>query len=249
MTRLLVSVAAAVALVGAVLGVRVGAPGVEAQTVGTGEVAQTIVVVGEGEASGVPEVATVSLSVQNEGKTAREAIDANSAAMAAVIEAMKRIGVPDRGLRTSGLSINPVRARQQPGDTQPPSIVAYQAVNTLSVTVEPATKAGEVIDVGIGAGANVAGGVRFALKDDAALQKEALDMAVKAARVKADAMAGAAGVRIIGVRTMSEEGGQGVPVMRAEAQGLAAADARIAPPVQPGELTLRTRVRIVYSFG
>jgi uncharacterized protein YggE len=194
-------------------------------------------------------VAILNLSVQNEARTAREAIDANSAAMAQVVEAMKRLGIPDRSLRTSGISVTPVRARPQPNDTQPAPIVGYQATNALTVTVEPAAKAGEVIDAGIQAGANVTGNLRFAMKDDAALQKEALDMAVKSARVKADAMAAAAGLRIVGIRTMTDESSGGVPVVRAEVQNLAAADARAIPPVQPGELTLRTRVRVVYTFA
>ena len=247
MRRIFVAAGTLVLVLGLGVVVRAGAPGVQAQA--EADVAQTIAVTGEGEASGTPEVATVSLAVQNEGRTAREAIDANSAAMAQVVEAMKRIGVPEQELRTSGISIHPVRARPQPTDTQQPPIVGYQAMNSLSVTVEPATKAAEVIDVGVEAGANVAGGVRFAMRDDAGLQREALDMAVKNARGKAEAMAAAAGLRVVGVRTMSEEGGVGVPVMRAEAQGMATADSRVAPPVQPGELTLRTRVRVVYTFG
>ena len=245
MTRILLA-GTALALAASLIGLRWGAPSAGAQA--TSDVAQTIVVTGQGESTGTPEISIVTLSVQNEAPTARQAIDQNSAAMAAVVEAMKRIGIPDRGLRTSGLSVNPVRARQQPGDTQPPPIVAYQAVNSLTVTSEPATKAGEVIDVGIGAGANVAGGIRFAMKDDAALHREALDMAVKSARNKADAMAAAAGLRIVGVRTMTEEGGPGVPVVRAEAQSLAASDSRTVP-VQPGELTLRTQVRITYTVA
>jgi uncharacterized protein len=248
MTRFLVAAATlfGISALAFALTLRPGTLPAEAQT--ATDVAQTIAVVGEGEASGTPEVATLSLSVQNEARTAREAIDANSAAMAQVIEAMKRLGIPDRSLRTTGVSVNPVRARPQPNDTQPAPIVGYQANNSLSVTVDPVGKVGEVIDAGIGAGANVTGGLRFAMKDDAALQKEALDMAVKNARVKADAMAAAAGLRIVGVRTMTDESGGGVPVLRAEAQGLAAADAR-AVPVQPGELTLRTRVRVVYTFA
>ena len=247
MTRFLVAAATFVGIAALALGVRFAAPSAQAQQVT--EVAQTITVVGEGEASGTPEIAILNLSVQNEARTAREAIDANSAAMAQVVAAMKGLGIPDANLRTTGISVNPVRARPQPTDTQPPPITGYQATNSLSVTVEPATRAGEVIDVGIQAGANVAGGVRFAMKDDAALQKGALDMAVKSARVKADAMAAAAGLRIVGVRTMTDESGGGVPVVRAEAQNLASADARAVPPVQPGELTLRTRVRVVYTFA
>jgi uncharacterized protein YggE len=250
MTRFLVALSTLVGLVAITLAVRVGTAGVSAQTAPVvAEPAQTITVVGEGEASGTPDVAMVTLSVQNEARTAREAIDANSTAMQGVIDALKRIGIPEARLRTSGISLNPVRAQPRPGDPQPPPITGYQAVNTLNVTVEPATKVGEAIDVAVGAGANAVGGVRFAVSDDAELQKRALDVAVKAARVKGEAMAAAAGLRITGVRTMVEEGGQGVPVVRAEAQTFSADARGVVPPVQPGELTLRTRVRVVYSFG
>lgn len=250
MTRFLVALTMVLGMVAVTLGIRAGTPAVQAQTApGAGEPSQTITVIGEGEASGTPDIAMLTLSVQNEARTAREAIDLNSTAMQQVIDALKRIGIPDARLRTSGINLNPVRAQSRPGDPQPPPITGYQAVNSLSVTVEPATKAGEAIDVAVGAGANAAGGVRFAVSDDADLQKRALDMAVKAARVKAEAMTAAAGLRIVGVRTMTEEGGQGVPVVRAEAQALAADARGVAPPVQPGELTLRTRVRVVYTFG
>ena len=47
MTRILVGIAAATSLIAALLAVQVGVPGVAAQTAGMGEVAQTIVVVGD----------------------------------------------------------------------------------------------------------------------------------------------------------------------------------------------------------
>lgn len=222
-------------------------PAAHAQGAPADTPAQGITVYGEGEASAEPAIAMVTLSVQTEGRTAREALDANSAAMGAVVDALKGLGIPDRHLRTTGISVNPVRARPRPEDPQPPPITGYQASNSLSVTVDPLSRAGEVIDVAVSAGANVAGGLRFALRDDAELQHRALEAAVRAARAKADVVAAAAGVRITGVRAVTEEPMGGVPVVRAELAQ--AADARTAPPVQPGELTLRTRVRVVYTFG
>ncbi len=225
---------------------------VHAQSGAPVEPAQTISVAGDGEATAAPDVAYLTLAVQTEARTAREAIDQNSTAMAPVIDALKRLGIPEKNLRTSGINLNPVRGRPRPDDTQPPPITGYQATNSLNVTVEPVTRAGEAIDVAVGAGANVAGGVRFSILDDAGLRRQALDAAVRDARSKADAMAAAAGVRVTGVRTMSDESGGGPPVARAEiqAQSLgAAADRAVAPPVQPGELTVRSRVRVVFTFG
>jgi uncharacterized protein len=225
------------------------APVANAQGSVPGEPAQTISVSGEGEATAAPDVAYLTLAVQTEAPTAREAIDRNSTAMAAVIDALKRLGIQDRHLRTSGISLNPVRVRPRPDETQPPPITGYQATNSLSVTVEPVARAGEAIDVAVSAGANVAGGIRFAIQDDAALRRQALDAAVRNARTTADAMAAAAGVRVTGVRSMSDESGGAVPVPRAEVQALGAADRSVAPPVQPGELTVRARVRVVFTFG
>jgi uncharacterized protein YggE len=211
-----------------------------------GEGASGLVVFGDGEASGAPDIATVTLGVQSEGRTAREAIDQNSAAMAAVIDALKRLGVPERNLRTAEFSLSEIRAPSRQGDQSPP-IVGYRAHSSLHVTVEPVARAGEAIDAAVGAGANVAGGVRFAISDDSELRRRALDQAGKAARAKAEALAASLGVRLGTIQAVVEEGADGGPVVRAES---APADARGAgPPVQPGELTLRVRVRVVFAIA
>ena len=66
-----------------------------------------IVVTGEGEATAAPDLALLSLSVMREAKTAREALDANNDAMAAVIAAMKSAGIEERDLQTAGIQISP----------------------------------------------------------------------------------------------------------------------------------------------
>src|SRR5262245_10351269 len=54
-----------------------------------------VAAIGDGEVSLAPDVAFVNLGVQSDGPTARQAIDASSTAMAAVISAVKGLGVPD----------------------------------------------------------------------------------------------------------------------------------------------------------
>ena len=95
-----------------------------------------IVVTGEGEAAIAPDMALLSLSVMREAKTAREALDANNAAMAEVIEAIKVFGIADRDLQTSGLQIMPrYNYTNKPDGTQEAELIAYQVTNTLSVRV------------------------------------------------------------------------------------------------------------------
>src|SRR5690242_9958173 len=94
-----------------------------------------ITVVGEGETAASPDMAILSLSVLREADTARAALDANNKAMAAVIDAMKKAGIADRDLQTSGLSIDPrySTVKHDSKTQEEPKIIGYRVVNTLTV--------------------------------------------------------------------------------------------------------------------
>jgi len=198
---------------------------------------------------GAPDVAYVNLGVQSDGQTARQAMDANSTAMAAAIDAIKKTGIPENNIRTTGINLTPLMSQPRPGDQAPPAVVGYRATNSVVVTVENVARVGDVLDAAVTAGANTAGGVRFAIKDENALRQRALQSAGQAARAKADAIASSLGLRVTGVQSVVEESG-GTPV-GAETRALSAqaANAAPAPPVQPGELTLRVRIRVTFTYA
>ena len=109
-----------------------------------------IIVSGEGEATVAPDLALLSLSVMREAKTAREALNANNDAMAAVIAAMKAAGIAERDLQTAGIQINPrYNYTNKPDGNQEAELIAYQVTNTLSVRVRDISKTGEIIDLGV----------------------------------------------------------------------------------------------------
>ena len=138
-----------------------------------------IVVTGEGEASAAPDLALLSLTVMREEKTAREALDANSNAMAAVISAMKAFGIAERDLQTSSIQIQPrYNHANKPDGTQEATLVGYQVSNTLSVRLRDVSKAGEVLDKAVSLGVNQGGGISFANEDPGAILKEARRKAV-----------------------------------------------------------------------
>ena len=66
-----------------------------------------ILVTGEGSVDVAPDMAVLKLTVTREAATASEALNANSAAMKNVLEAMQSQGVEARDLQTSGFSIQP----------------------------------------------------------------------------------------------------------------------------------------------
>ncbi|MGB5291646.1 MAG: SIMPL domain-containing protein, partial [Lysobacterales bacterium] len=66
-----------------------------------------ILVTGECHAELAPDMAILTLTVTREAETARDALDANSDAMAEVLTAMKAAGIRENDLQTSGFSIQP----------------------------------------------------------------------------------------------------------------------------------------------
>lgn len=67
----------------------------------------------EGRTTHTPDLATFSAGVTSQGKTAGEALAANSAEMNKVVAALKKAGIADRDIQTSNLSLNPIYAPQR----------------------------------------------------------------------------------------------------------------------------------------
>ena len=101
--------------------------------------AGTIAIEGRGEVRAAPDMATINSGVTTQGATAREALDANTAAMSELIAALKQSGIEARDIQTSGFSVNPnyvySDARDDLGYTMPPKINGYQVSNSVTVVV------------------------------------------------------------------------------------------------------------------
>lgn len=121
---------------------------------------------------------------------------------------------------------------------------AFVASETVTVK-SPVDKAGALIDAAIGAGANQSYGITFDTTQRERLYRQALAKAVQSARGEAELMASAAGVRIVGVQSMST-GEFGRPVL----QPLAALSVRAAPapPVLAGTDQVTASVTVVYRI-
>lgn len=206
-----------------------------------------IMVVGEGDAAVAPDMALLSLSVMREAKTAREALDANNDAIAAVIAAMKTGGVADRDLQTSNLQINPrYDYVTKPDGTQEGRLAAYQVTNTLSVRVRDIAKTGDLIDHAVTLGVNQGGNVTFTNDDPAATITEARKRAVADAMAKAKTLAEAGGVSLGRITEMSELSYAPTP-MPIEAKAFDAAAPR-AVPIQAGENSYKVQVNVTFEL-
>jgi uncharacterized protein len=204
---------------------------------------KAITVVGQGEAKIAPDVAYVSIGVRTREKTAKDAQDKNNQAMAAVIAKVKSLGIDDKDIQTSGISLYPAY------ETTGTLISGYDASNSVTVRVDIA-KIGPVLDGAVESGANSNVSVGFALKDPSAATSQALEAATKDARARADAIAKGLGVTIKEVQIAVEETSTSPVIMRdAAAYSSVGAEAAMAKtPVQAGELTVTSRVRVTYTY-
>lgn len=199
-----------------------------------------ITVTGEGRVEAAPDMATVTLGVTTEGLTAAEAMDANTAALAAVLERLRAAGIADRDLQTSGLSLNPTWSNPEGGRQR---IEGFQASNMLSVRVRALNTLGEVLDAAVRDGANTLQGVTFGLADPQPVLDQARTRAVDDARRKAELLAGAAGVDLGRVLTVTEGGGYDQPVPQYRM------DAMAAVPVAAGEVSMSVAVTVVWQIA
>lgn len=215
-----------------------------AQTSNAEFAATTVSLSAVGDVKIAPDQANLNLGVSVEAPSAAEAMRQNATQMAAVVAALKARGVPDRSLRTEGLSLQAQYAYNQ---NQPPRLTGYRAANTVSVTLDDMGKVGAALDAAVAAGANQVNGVSFSLKTPDAAEDQARAQAIKTLQARAELYARANGLRVARLVRMSESGGvtapPPLPVPR-----VAFATAQAPTPVSAGELDVRVQVDAVYEL-
>ena len=196
-------------------------------------------VVAEGEATRVPDIATIRAGVVTQAATAAAALSANAEQMKSVLAALKAAGVAERDVQTATISLNP---QYRYAENQPPVITGYQASNNVSVKFRDIAKSGNILDALVKQGANQIDGPNLSIDQIEAAQDEARTDAVKRARARADLYAKALGMRVDRLVSLSEAldgGGPGpVPMM------MARAEAKDSTQVVPGEQRVGVTIRV-----
>jgi uncharacterized protein YggE len=202
-----------------------------------------ISVTGEATVSVAPDQAQIDAGVTSDAKTAREASDANNAAMGKVLLALKGAGIEEKDYQTSRLSLQPQFNTPSKVAERTPGIASFRASNRVTVKIRDVAKVANVIDVMVGAGANDLGGIHFTVTQASKALDEAREKAIADARRKAEIYARAAGVALGEPISISEEGAP-VPLYR----GKVAAPMAAGTPVAQGEETLSVTVGVSWAI-
>jgi len=199
-----------------------------------------------GETRIAPDMATINLGVLTEAPTAAAALSANSTRMNQVVAALRKAGIAEKDIQTSGLNINPQYVYEQ---NMPPKLNGYQATSQVTVTVRDLARLGQAVDATVGAGANQVNGISFGLADPTAAENAARLEAVKALQAKADLYARASGHRIVRLVSLSEGGGYSPVPPPVPMMAMARMEKADATQVSPGELRVRIDVTGLYEMA
>ncbi|OGC12314.1 hypothetical protein A3K48_07675 [candidate division WOR-1 bacterium RIFOXYA12_FULL_52_29] len=206
---------------------------------------QSIIVNGFGSVQVEPDTANVQLGVECSGKSAQAAQAENARLMKQVMEAVEKNGIAKKKVKTSNFNIWPEVKYEQ---NQPPKTVGYRCGNQVNITIEDLALISKVIDSGIAAGANNVRGLNFTRQDDKEAKRSALSQAVEAAGEKAQTIAKAAGLKIIGTQSIVEGGARVVYPQENQMRALAGLQADNAEtPVSPGLIEITGSVSITYA--
>lgn len=200
---------------------------------------------GHGEVRMAPDMAFVTSGVTSQGKTAAEALAANTAAMNSLFASLKEAGIAEKDVQTSNFMVQP---RYNFPEGKAPELAGYDVSNTVTVTVRKIGDLGSLLDRLVQAGSNQINGIGFDVSAPDAALDEARRLAAADATRKAKVYAEAMGVTLGPVLSVSEGGGYQppMPVVRAKAM---MADAASAPvPVAAGEQRLSVDVNITWEI-
>jgi uncharacterized protein YggE len=198
----------------------------------------------EGEASAAPDMSVVSLGVSGSGKELAPTRDEVNARASSVLARLRELAVAEADISAPDVAIHPeydYRKGQR--------LIGYRVSRQVTARVRALERLGDVLDGVVAAGANEVHGAQMSASNPAAAEQEALQVAVAAARAKAEVLAEAAGVRLGPVARIEEEAdhrGPPMPKMRM----VAMAGAVEAPTeVAAGDLTVTRRIRAWFEIG
>ena len=202
----------------------------------------SLTVTGSASVSLMADYARVSVGVGTKAATVSEATALNGEAIRSVIAALTEAGVAEEDVATSSYSVY-AEYDYQSGEAV---LTGYNVSNQLTVIIRDMDAIGATLDKATAAGANSIHSVEFCSTQAAAAQDEAMTHAVQDALRKGRLLAGAAGLTLGGVRSITESSGMHYTVtttFKAEA----ARDA-VSNVILPDELSVSASVTVVFEL-
>ena len=199
-----------------------------------------VTVIGEGSVEATPDIATVRIGVESLDRDVHKALSTSREIIRTIYEALIEMGVADEDMQTANYSFNFDRSSTMDTSRNAGTGKAvYRVNNMLTVTIRNLELTGEIIDAAVLAGANQMWGVEFGVQESSPLVDKATEIAVAAARQRAEHLAGLNGLSVGRLLSISEAEAAFSPALAARS---------IGGGVHPGVVSHTVRLTAVYEL-
>jgi len=241
-----------VGLIAAIISVAAGAADTT-QPAAKSETVARLTVRGDAELQRPADQLQLRAGVVTQAADAGQSVQDNSKMMNEVIAALTALGLKKEEYQTGRFQVRPVYSHRprQPDPEWKPTITGYEVTNTIEIKTQKLEQAGPLLEALTKAGANNVESISFDLADKRKHRAEAISTATANAIADAQALAAASHQRLVRVLSITLDDARTNPPQpeRAPARGMAMAEAAEMPPINPGDVTVRAAVTVVYEIA
>jgi len=216
----------------------------------------TISVSGVGDVMAVSDIATLSINLSYDGKTATEAQKLLNESITKTVDYLKSQKIEEKDIKSEYGGLNPKYSYDQvvcityPCPQKEPKIIGYTASQSITVKVRAVDTASEIRTGLVAVGVNNISGPTFSIDDEDTFKDQARAKAIEDAQEKAEVLAKQLGVRLGKITSFSENSGGFYPMYDAKVMmsGNASSEMAPAPTLPKGENKITSNVNITYEI-
>lgn len=196
----------------------------------------------------VPDIAKVTVGIEEQGQTLKLAQDTLNRKSKALTDALKKLGIDEKDIKTINYNVYP----EYDYNFSPYKIAGYRISTSYEVKITDFDMVNEALTVATSAGANVVGNISFEVneKTKAEYTQKAREEAVKLAKAKAEGLAKAAGLNLGKIINVTESFGYDSPrpIMYSKELSPGTGDSAQVANVTLGETEISVTVTLSYSL-
>ena len=214
----------------------------------------TISVSGEGDVTAVADIASLTINLNKEGVTAKEAQTLLNESITKTLSYLKEQKIEDKDIKSEYGGLNPKYSYAQPAcytypcPSRDPKIIGYTATQSITVKVREVDNA-STIRTGLATiGVTDINGPTFSIDDEEEYKAQARALAIEDAKEKAKVLAKDLGVKLGKIVSFSEEGDNNFPMYKTMSAGamMDSVSAPSAPTLPKGENKITSNVSITF---
>lgn len=214
----------------------------------TGQTSHEINVTATGSVSVIPDMAYISIGVHTENEDASQAVSTNSRTLENIATALKNAGVAAEDIVTTNFNLWTMDQWSPDGQRIG---ARYVVDNTVYVTIRSLDGMSQLLGAAIDAGANTIYSIQFDVSDKTAMLEQAKVQAIENARAQAQSLAGAAGLELGEVQSITSYS-TGNPIPYAPGGygyggGGGGGSGIVSVPISSGQMVLAVDVNVVFA--